>query len=81
VKTDPRPFVEAALSGLASRPIHASAAPDGKGGVAVVPGVDPSLIGQRAVELGLATAAAFDKALEQLKDDATRPVAPKRKAG
>ena len=85
MKIDPRPFVEAALSGICSRPIHANIGTDAKGRPAIVPGADPAQIGGRAVELGLATAAALEaalEALEALEDEATKPrTKTDRKAG
>lgn len=78
MKTDPIPFIAAALSGIASRGVHDMAGPlDQKTGTPVViPGVKPEHIASRAVELGVATAAAYDAVLAQLED---APPAPKAK--
>lgn len=77
MSTDPRPFVAAALSGLTTRPVHDMAGPPDKAGrPTVIPGASADAIGKRAVEIGVAAAAAFDAWQLAQGDDSDKP--PKR---
>lgn len=73
--TDPRPFIAAALSGLCSRAIHATPGPiDPKTHApTIIPGAPAELVGKRAVELGLAAAAAFEAWQTEQEEALTAP--------
>jgi len=82
VNTDPRPFVAAALTGMCSRQINGQMAPDPKNpkGPGIVVGkVEAAQLGERAVEIGVAAAKAFDAWLEANDlEEATKPAKAKR---
>jgi hypothetical protein len=76
--TDPIPFIAAALSGISARPIHDMAGPiDPKTQrPTIIPGSTAELVGKRAVEIGVAAAAAYDAWLNEQEEVATAPDKP-----
>jgi len=69
VITDPRPFIAAAISGISAQPIHHQVNADGTHRVLATD------IASRAVEIGVAAAAAFDawEAATAPKDSENEP--------